>query len=111
MPRKTYKCDKCDRKFSMAGHLAWHMQSAHGRKKKASAKKSKRRPMKKGRKKAKKAKGRMVTRKKRKARRGRPKGSRGLNLKKMTLEQLTKVIDAARSEARRRLVDVEALIG
>ena len=103
MPRKSFKCPKCDRKFSMPAHLVWHMQSAHGqKKKKATAKKSKRRPMKKGP---------VVTRKKRKVRRGRPKGSRGFKLKKMTLEQLTQVIDAARNEARTRLADLEASIG
>ena len=33
--RKTLKCTKCDRSFSMAGHLARHMNAMHKRKSKA----------------------------------------------------------------------------
>lgn len=110
--RKTLKCPKCDRTFSMAGHLAWHMQSAHGRKKKkAAAKTSKRRSMKKERKKAKKAMRRGVSRKKHKVRLGRPKGSGGLKLKNMTLEELMQFIEAATTEARGRLASLKASLG
>ncbi len=31
--RKTHKCARCDRKFSMAAHLARHMNTVHGSKK------------------------------------------------------------------------------
>ena len=97
MPKKTFKCSKCDRSFKMAGHLARHQSATHGMKtkKKATAKKAKRRGKKRTMKKA-----------------GRPKGSTSrLGLKTMTLEQLTQLIDAARGEARSRLAEFEALIG
>ena len=98
MPRKTFKCSKCDRSFKMAGHLAWHMQSMHGTKKKRKTKT------------AKKAKGRGKKRTMKRA--GRPKGTGSrFGLKKMSLEQLTQLIDAARREARTRLADIEESIG
>ena len=98
MPKKTFKCSKCDRSFKMAGHLAWHMQSKHGAKKKGktkTAQKAKRRGKKRTMKKA-----------------GRPKGSTSrFGLKAMSLERLTELIDAARGEARSRLAEIEASIG
>lgn len=39
MAKKTLKCPKCDRKFSMAAHLARHKSAAHGSGKKKTAKK------------------------------------------------------------------------
>ena len=96
MPKKTFKCSKCDRSFKMAGHLARHQSATHGMKtkKKATAKKVKRRG------------------KKRTKRAGRPKGSGSrFGLRTMSLEQLTQLIDAARGEARSRLAEIEALIG
>ena len=97
MPRKTFKCSKCDRSFKMAGHLARHQSATHGMKtkKKATAKKAKQRGKKRTMKKL-----------------GRPKGAASrLGLKSMSLEQLMQLIDAARGEARRRLSEIEALIG
>ena len=86
MPRKVYKCSKCDRSFKMAAHLARHASSAHGAKKK-----SKKRTMK---------------------RVGRPKGSTSrFGLKTMSLERLSELIDAARREAKSRLADIEESIG
>lgn len=32
MPRASYKCSKCNRKFGMPAHLARHMNTIHGRK-------------------------------------------------------------------------------
>jgi len=97
MPKKTFKCSKCDRSFKMAGHLAWHMQSMHGAKKKRKTKTAKKAKWR-GKRTMKKA--------------GRPKGSTSrLGLKTMTLEQLTQLIDAARGEARSRLAEIETLIG
>ena len=96
MPKKTFKCSKCDRTFTRPGPFAWHMQSMHGakKKKKATAKKAKRR----GKKRAKRA--------------GRPKGAASrLGLKTMSLEQLTQLIDAARTEARQKLAALEEAIG
>ena len=96
MPRKTFKCPKCDRSFSMAGHLGRHLSATHGTKKK--------------RKTTKKAKRRGKKRTMRRA--GRPKGAAGrFGLKTMSLEQLTQLIDAARVEARRKLVALEEAIG
>jgi uncharacterized C2H2 Zn-finger protein len=43
MARKTLKCSRCGRRFSMAAHLARHMSASHGRKKKARRAKAKRR--------------------------------------------------------------------
>ncbi len=96
MPQKTFKCPKCDRSFSMAGHLGRHMSATHGAKKRKKA--------------AKKAKRRSVRRKKKRA--GRPKGvASRLGLGSMSLEQLSEVIDAARAEARRKLAALEEAIG
>ena len=95
MPKKTFKCSKCDRSFKMAGHLARHLSATHGKKTKKKTKTAKRRGKKRTAKKL-----------------GRPKGSTSrFGLKTMTLEQLTQLIDAARGEARSRLAEIEALIG
>ena len=96
MPKKTFKCTKCDRTFTRPGPFAWHMQSMHGaKKKKAKAKRATWRGKKRTTKKA-----------------GRPKGAAGkLGLKTMNLEQLMQLIDAARGEARGRLAEIEASIG
>lgn len=48
MAKKTIKCPKCDRKFSMAAHLARHKSAAHGSGKKKAAKKKTRRIKKRG---------------------------------------------------------------
>ena len=96
MPKKTFKCSKCDRSFSMAGHLGRHMSATHGTKHRKKAVKT--------------AKRRSVRRKKKRA--GRPKGvASRLGLGSMSLEELTQVIDAARTEARRKLVAFEESIG
>ena len=96
MPRKKFKCPKCDRSFSMPGHLGRHMTATHGTKKRKKA--------------AKKAKKRSVRRKKKRA--GRPKGvASRLGLGSMSLEELTQVIEAARAEARRKLAALEESIG
>ncbi len=97
MPKKTFKCSKCDRSFKMAGHLARHQSATHGKKtkKKTTAKKAKRRGKKRTMKRV-----------------GRPKGvGTRFGLKKMSLERLTELIDDARGEARSRLAEIEALIG
>ena len=97
MPKKTFKCSKCDRSFKMAGHLARHLSATHGAKKKKKTKT------------AKKAKQRGTRTMKRA---GRPKGSGSrFGLKAMSLEQLMQLIDSARGEARNRLAEIEILIG
>ena len=91
---KRFKCPKCDRAFSMAAHLARHMNTIHGsRGAKAAAKRGKRRKVK--------ARG---------AKRiGRPAGvTSRLGLRRMTLDQLAEVIDAARAEGRRKIRDMQA---
>ncbi len=98
MPKKTFKCSKCDRSFKMAGHLARHLSATHGKKTKkktTTVKKAKRRGKKRAMKRA-----------------GRPKGAASrFGLKTMSLERLTQLIDAARGEARTRLAEIEASIG
>ncbi len=42
--RRTLKCSKCDRRFSMAAHLARHMNTIHKKKRAASAKRKPGRP-------------------------------------------------------------------
>jgi len=44
MAIKNLKCPKCDRKFSMPGHLARHMNATHGMKRTAARAKSGRKP-------------------------------------------------------------------
>ena len=97
MPKKSFKCTKCDRTITRPGPFAWHMQSMHGVKKKRKATAEKR-----------KWQGKKRTLK----RGGRPKGAVSrFGLKTMNLEQLTQLIDAARGEARSRLAEIEASIG
>ena len=102
MAKRKLKCPRCDRSFSMAGHLARHMNATHKRKKKKAAKKGKKTVGV-----ARKKRGRQG--KKRGLRRvGRPKGvASRLGLKNMSLEQIGTLIDAARQEARRRIADLQ----
>ena len=98
MPRKSFKCKKCDKTFTRPGPFAWHMQSMHGAKKKRKTKVAKKAKM----------RGKKRTMKKG----GRPKGAvSSSGLKAMSLERLTELIDAARREARSRLADIEESIG
>lgn len=102
-PLGDFRCDKCDRKFVMAAHLARHRIMTHGVGKKKSAGKSraaKGRPAVKHRKPGRPA-GVAASRA---ATSGGGVGSR-LGLRKMSLEQIAAVIDAARDEARRRIAD------
>ncbi len=104
MPRKTYKCDKCDRSFTMPAHLARHVQAAHG------AGKKKRRKAKKKTRRAKKVKRRGRKRTGKKV--GRPAGvTARFGLRSMALEELTELIEASRDEARRKIRELEASIG
>ena len=131
MAKKTLKCPKCDRMFSMQAHLARHVSAAHSKKKKKAKKKTAKRRKKtaakrKKKKAAKRAKKTVVRRKKkqpgrkkrtssskkRKKKVGRPRGSGGRRgLKKLSLEALTNLIGAARKEAKSRLKELEASIG
>ena len=98
---KAISCPKCGRKFSMAAHLARHM-TTHSSKKKKAAKK---------------------IAKKTGKRRGRPKGSKnkktlvaarsvaGVNLKGMELNELLALIESAKSEARKKLDDLQRALG
>lgn len=93
MPKKKFTCSKCDRSFSMAGHLGRHMSAIHGAgRAKAASKKKKRRRV-----------GRKA---------GRPTGlvSR-LGLRDMTLEQLQNVIAAAREQGRRKIGELRVALG
>ena len=109
-PAGEFKCSKCDRSFSMAAHLARHMSTIHASPKARAAKKAKaarearaakRRGGAKVRAKvgAKRRKGAV-----RRARMGRPSGAVArLGLRRMTLDQLAEVIEAARGEANSRI--------
>ena len=89
MPKKKFKCSKCDRSFSMAGHLGRHMNATHGSGlAKATTKKVKRRAGKKAGPSA-----GLVSR---------------LGLRNMTLEQLQDVIAAAREQGRRKIGELRA---
>ncbi len=91
MPSKKYKCTKCDRSFSMAGHLGRHMSTIHAAP---------------GAKKARKVKGR------RRSGAGRPTGlTTRLGLRDMSLDQLKEVIDAARDQGRVKMAELRATFG
>ena len=103
MAKKSFKCSKCDRSFSMAAHLARHMSTHASPKKKAAAKKKR---------KAKRAKKAKRVKKVKVRRLGRPKGvAARLGLRHMGLDQLMDVIAAARVEAHRKLADLQASLG
>ena len=87
------KCTKCGRTFSMAAHLARHMNASHGpAKKKAVAKK--------------KTKKRRAKRKV--ARKAKVRGRRATGaLRGMSLEALSRLIANARAEVRRRIAEIE----
>lgn len=113
MAKRKVKCPKCDRRFRMKAHLARHLSTLHARKKKAKKKawkkKSGRRKMLRGEHPFPKPKrGRP---KKGGRPRGRPTGvASHLGLRGMSLDQLSEVIEAAKSEARLRLAEfAEAL--
>lgn len=101
MAQGTYKCSKCSRTFSMAGHLGRHMSAIHGVKKPQAPPKAK------GKKKGRgKAKGKAA----RKSGSGRPSGlSTRVGLRSMTLDQLSELIVEARAEARHKLVAMKAV--
>ncbi len=82
--QKKLKCSKCDRRFSMPAHLARHMNTTHeGGKRKVGMTRKGRKP---GR------------------RPGRPTGKRtGLALAGLSLTELCRMIEMARSEAMRRI--------
>ncbi|MCG8405792.1 MAG: hypothetical protein MI923_11400 [Phycisphaerales bacterium] len=99
MAKGSFKCPKCTRTFGMAAHLARHENAVHGRKRKKTNKKSNRarrgvrrlgRPRKVG--------GRKVA------------SAARMGLSNMSLEQLSQLILAARSEAQRRISELESAI-
>ena len=96
MAKKTFKCPKCDRSFSMAAHLARHKNTIHAtaKQKAAAMKKAKR------------------STKKTVKRTSRPKGvAARVGLSRMGMEDLTDLIAAARQEATRRLAELKKKIG
>ena len=101
MPKKKFKCSKCDRSFSMAAHLARHMGTLHASPKARAAKAAKA-----------KAKKRRTTKRRPAKRVGRPTGlvSR-LGLRNMTLDQLQELIAAAREQGRRKIGELRAAFG
>jgi len=94
MARKKFKCPKCDRSFSMAAHLGRHVTTMHATKRKT---------------KTKKAAERKVGRPKKGARRMGPPTSieRKFGVRNMSLDELGKLISAARAAAREKIVEFE----
>ena len=92
MPRKKFKCPKCDRSFSMAAHLARHTSTIHGTKRKA-----------------KKASKRKAGRRKKGSRRMGPPTSveRKFGVRNMSLDELGNLISAARAAARDKIAEFE----
>lgn len=125
MAKEQHKCGKCGRTFKLAMHLARHRSAAHstGKKKSAASKSAARKKSAKkraARRVGRPALKRAVRAKKRGARRvGRPKGAvarpKGvvarLKLRAMGLDELAHVIEAARTEARRKMAAMRASIG
>lgn len=88
MPRKkTLKCPKCSRMFSMPAHVARHLNMIHGAARRSNAK------------------GRMRARKMQRA----SLAISRLGLQTLSLEQLRDVMDAARSEAQERLRELQSV--
>ena len=99
MAKGTFQCPKCDRTFSMAGHLGRHLSAIHGVSKPEAGPRAKT-----------KAKGKRG--RKRKGARmggpGRPTSlSTRLGLRTMSLDQLSDLIGEARAEARRKLANLK----
>ena len=99
--RGKFKCPRCDRRFSMAAHLARHKSTIHASK--AAKKKAarKRAAKKRARPKRKARRGRAVKRV------GRPRAVAARSrLQGLTLEELGQLITAARAAARRRMAEL-----
>ena len=118
MAKAKYECRRCKRTFSMAAHLARHNSTIHSTKKKKKAAKKKaakrgRPPKKVGARRGRPPKKTGARRgrppKKMGAKRGRPKGvTTRFNLRQLSLDQLSELIDAARQAARQRLAELQA---
>ena len=116
MAQGEHRCPKCSRTFGMAAHLARHLSGGHNIKPKGAAKNGRKKRKKGGRKPGViPVNGRRRVGGRKRAL-GRPVGSgRRLvggasraSLKAMDLEQLRVLIDAAKEEARRKLVELQA---
>ncbi len=96
--KRKLKCPKCDRTFSIAAHLARHVNSIHASKAKKKVAK-------------KKASKRKVRRVRKAKRAGRPPGiGTRHGLGNMTLEQLTELIGAASAQAQRKIAELKQAI-
>ena len=103
MPRNSYRCDACNRTFTLPAHLARHMSAIHGKRRKPNGRRG--RPMARRVGRPRKVGGYRATR----SRVGRPPGVVGvMKLARMSLEQLGSLIDAARVEARQRISELTA---
>ncbi len=105
MLKSSISCPRCERTFSMQAHLARHLSTTHGVK---SAVKKKKTGKKRGRPKGSLNK---KTIDKVMGRTGRPTALVArLGLRDMSIDELTQVIEAARSEARNRLSELQAAL-
>ena len=102
--KKTFKCSKCGKSFSMAAHLGRHASTIHASPKKKAAAKRKRA----AKKKATARKKRSVKKVKNGRRRKRTASTRGL--RNMSVEALSQLIADARTELRRRMAEIGKVI-
>lgn len=103
MLRKTIKCPRCDRRFSMQGHLARHLSTMHVS---GGAKKTAKRKPANGRRKR-----RMNGYASTGARMGRPTGiASRMGLRDMSLDQLGALIEAAKQEARVQIAAMQEML-
>jgi len=103
MAKKGFKCSKCDKAFSMAAHLGRHMSTIHASPEQKAAAKQKRKA-KKGKKTGKATPAKTAAAKPI----GHPKGiASRLGLQAMRIDQLAELIQAARTETRRRIAQIQ----
>ncbi len=99
--KKTFKCSRCGKSFSMAAHLGRHTSTIHASPKKKAAAKRKRA----AKKRAAARKKRGVRKAKNGRRRKRTASTRGL--RNMSVEALSKIIADARAELRRKVAEIQ----
>jgi hypothetical protein len=102
MAKADFKCARCGRTFSMKAHLARHNSAVHGRKTAKKKIKKKKKVAKRG---ARRKVARRKTAKKRPARatRGRSRISSRLRLEGLSIDELTALFNAVKTEAQKRI--------
>ncbi len=103
--KKTFKCSRCGKSFSMAAHLGRHTSTIHASPQKKAAAKRKRAAKKRAAPRKKRGKKRGVKKAKNGRRRKRTASTRGL--RNMSVEALSKIIADARAELRRKVAEIQ----